>query len=279
MIAGLDLGCSLAKAVWKKEDKFCFASSEEKSLDDILSEMKKDGVKEIEVTGLGYYQNQKKLEENFALSHYWPDPIMHEIKLQASGTKKLLEQDGLKLENFLLVSIGTGTSYTSVKGEQINKYPFGNAIGGGFLLGFSNIMGFYSYKKFSELASKGKPLSLKFKDLVPQTADDPSGEFVIASLGRITKETEIEEICASMVECAAVSTINDILKIGFNQEYLLQDIVYVGSTIKHTPLLKEYLQKYSNFIGRNTYFPNFGEFAVALGAYYSLSETKTANNN
>lgn len=276
MIAGLDLGSTLAKAVWIKDDKFQFASTANRALEEILTEMKKDGVKEIETVGLGYPKLKDKLVD-FSVSYYWPDPILQEVELQARGTRKLLEQDGVKLDSFLVVSIGTGTSYTAVTADKIDKFPFGNTIGGGFLMGFSNIMGFYSYKKFSDVASKGQPLSLKMKDRVPQTEGSFTGEMIIASLGKITKETEIEDICASMIDCVATATIKDILVNSMVPGHNFENVVYVGSTLAHTPLLKDYLQKYSAMIGKNAYFPNFGEFALAMGAYYKLAETNNSS--
>lgn len=259
MKAGIDCGLALAKAVWMKEGNLNFASTAEKPLETILNEMKNDGIKKLNAAGLGYWRMKGKLSD-FEVDS---GPIKKEIALQADGARMLLEADGIKLEDFLLVSVGNRVLHTKVAKDSAN-FILINDHGGGYLMGMCNAFGFYNYEKFSKLASKGKSLNLKMKDLFPEKKGI-EGEFIIAALGKLGKEYENEDLNTSLVEDVAMGIIWDILVMS--NQFEINNSVYIGSTIKYTPLLKDFLSSYSVMIGKNAYFPSNGEFALALGAY------------
>jgi len=106
MKAGIDFGTSLVKAVWKKDDDYRFASTTDIELEELISELKHDNIKEIYLTGTRYKEAENTFKD-FEIRMKEGDPIKNEIELQANGVKKLLEMEGKNISRFLIVSIGT----------------------------------------------------------------------------------------------------------------------------------------------------------------------------
>ena len=267
MKAGFDFGSTLTKVVWHKGD-YHYASTADQPLESILDQIKQDGVKTLNITGIGYFTIP--LPEDFIHKFPQGDPLEQETHLQARGAKKLLELEGKDLQNILIVSIGTGTSFTFFSNGQIEKYPFGNSQGGGYLEKQAIILGLQNYQELAQYAERGTPCDLLVKDKIPATVGSLYGEIVIANFGRATKETSKEDLAASSVNQVAVAIIRDMMKMNLMEKYKVpNDIVFVGSTVKAFPYLREKLSFYNTFLGKNLHFPSKGEFASALGAYHS----------
>ena len=116
MKAGIDFGTTLVKAVWKKGD-YRFASTAEMPLEQIIENMKSDSIRKVHAAGIN-----NTLINDFEVYRTSGDQVQNEIELQAKGAKELLSLSGHRLEKFLIVSMGTGTSYTFV-GDTIERFP------------------------------------------------------------------------------------------------------------------------------------------------------------
>jgi len=265
MKAGMDFGSTFTKAVWKTDDIYRFASTQETSLEAILHELKNSGITQLNVAGIRY---TPKYALDFDVRTEEEDPIQNEIRLQAAGAQKLLELNGTPLDEFLLVSVGTGTSYTYVSKDAVRKFPIGNSIGGGFISGLSHVLEINDYKDFARYASEGQPLDTKIKDVLPVKEGTIEGEFVIANFGKATLSSSKKDICTSIVHAVAISTIKDVLVTGLIPDYATTQVVFVGSTIAANLTLKNMFAQYTRLIGRTPYFPTHGEFALAMGAYH-----------
>jgi len=276
MKAGLDVGSSLVKAVWKRGDDYHFASTADYSLQSILTSMKHDGVQDILRVGNGLLSEESlthtidQAGAHFNVRSLPGDPIDNEICLQASGARELLKDERQPLDSFLLVSVGTGTSYTFVSQETYRLFQFGNSLSGGTLWGEAKVLGFGSYDAFAASAGQGTPQHLLYKHLFPALDRTIRGEFVVSSGGRLDEESSLEDQCATKVSAVGIATLRDILILGDIPPFSsTPDIVYIGSTINRTPLLKGMLAGYSAALGKKPHFPKNGEFALALGAYLS----------
>jgi pantothenate kinase len=262
MIAGVDFGSTLVKAVWHV-DSFQYAMSRYKSLEEILKDLRNDGVNKLYVAGIHY--KKKNDLKGFKVIRPEGDAIQGEIEMQAKGTRQILEIENVNLESFLLVSIGTGTSYTSVNLNEAFHFPIGNSIGGGFIMGLGQYLGAGSFSEIAELASKGKPANLLIKDLLPEKAGTLQGEFVISNFGR--KITRKEDACASIMSCVATATIKDILLMSSEPKFDHKNIVYIGSSLHHNPTLKNMLEEFTLKLGKKPFIPENGCYSLAMGAY------------
>ncbi|MFC1697557.1 hypothetical protein ACFL1H_04450 [Nanoarchaeota archaeon] len=255
MKAGVDLGSTLVKAVWKT-DEYNYISSADYGVVGIIIKLKSEGVKDIKYSGIGL--DNLKYFDDFNLSKAKGDQIENEIKFQANGTKELLKEN---INNYLIVSIGTGTSYTFV-GDKIEKYPIGNSLGGGFIDGMRKIFGENDYEEFVTKAFFGKSLDYCIKDMIPEKYGTFEGEIVVANFAKANNKSDENDIFFSIMNTVAVSIVRDLLLINSSE-----NIVYIGSTVSRNGFLRLLLKDYTTAIGKNCYFPDNGEYALAMGAY------------
>ncbi|MBI2665395.1 hypothetical protein HYX12_02115 [Candidatus Woesearchaeota archaeon] len=269
MKAGVDVGTSLVKVAWINDGHFRFSSTADVKLEEITRQLSADGVRRIHLAGIGYSDDRAKYFKDFEVRTAEGDPIENEVRLQAEGTRRLLQDSGYQGDSFLVVSIGTGTSYTLVTKDGATKFPIGNSLGGGFINGLGQVLGARDYTELATESTQGMPLDLCIKDMLPDKAGTFEGELVVANFGKATPASERSSAYASVISTVAIATIRDIRLLGMIPHFQPpDDVVYVGSTVARTPVLKNLLQAYSAVIGKNPYFPEHGEFALALGAYH-----------
>lgn len=266
MKAGVDFGSSLVKAVWMNNGNYRFSSTADFGIDELTRQLYDDGVRKINIAGIGYDRHAEYFKQ-FQTNIPEGDPIQNEINMQADGARQLLKNEGYQGNRFLLVSIGTGTSFAIVTDNETKKFPYGSSIGGGFIDGLGRILGSKSYKEIADESLKGMPLDLRIKDMIPSKAGTFEGELVIANFGKGESDSKMPDVYATEISTVAINTIECILVRDMFPEFHSDDIVYVGSTVSITPLLKKMLQDYSKIIHKNSYFPEHGEFALAIGAY------------
>jgi len=271
MHAGIDFGLTLTKAVYEK-DGFQFLSTSEKPLEQILKELKEAGTQKITRAGQGYKESFNALFDGLEVKTPDGDPIKSEIELQANGARKLLELDGRTIDEFLLVSIGTGTSYTFVRPDGATHYPFGNPMGGGFIRGCARILDL-SPTHLARRAERGKPADLLFKHALPQTKGTPEGELVISHFANITEDTPSTDVCASVINTVATLITRDIMMLDSFPHQKPKHVVYIGSTMELMPSLQKKLELYQPFIQKELHFPNHAAYALALGAYIHCTKS------
>lgn len=268
MKAGIDFGTSLVKAVWMHGEGYKFVSTADGPLDEIVQQMKNDQVRELHIAGIGYSKDSYEQFGEFELRVKEGDPIENEVMLQSGGAKRLLEIEGYPLPQFLLVSMGTGTSYTLVTKEKATKFPLGNSLSGGLIQGLGKVLGAANYEEIARLAACGTPLDLLIKDMIPEKAGTFEGELVVANFAKGSVDSEKKDAYATIMSLVAVATIRDVMLVGMMPNFQVpEEVVFIGSTISRTPTLKNLLEMYSTMIGKKPYFPVHGEFSLAMGAY------------
>lgn len=271
MKAGLDFGTTLVKAAWRPQDKFEYLTSKRQEPKDLLVYLKNQGVTHISITGINH-RKYSSLLTDFSIESL-PSPkelIEKEIELQVQGTRYLIHEQNLNLENFLLVSVGSGTSYTHVTKDDHHKELFGNPLGGGFIRGNLSILDMINYEP-TTLSHQPISLDITMKDIIPELEKTLEGELVIASMGKATQYSTPLDIYAAITNTVATAIIRDILKMSFLLESanhnVIDTIIYLGTTITTTPTLRIQLEKYTNMVGKTCHFLKNGEYAGAIGAY------------
>lgn len=232
MHAGIDLGSTLIKIAIKKGKNIKFYSQADYSQKQLENILKENHITKKIYAGL-------KADKNIA----------REIKLQVQGAQALARLP----KKFVLVSIGTGTSYTLVNGKKIKKLPLGNSLGGGFILGMGRALGFNNFQEICQQAEKGnlKNADIYFNDLI------------VANLAKLNKKSKKQDITAGLMNVVAITTMKDLMLYKLNKE----NIIVIGSTLKNNSCLKKLLKKYL----RKVQFVKNGEFATALGALLSVN--------
>jgi pantothenate kinase len=278
--AGVDLGSTLIKFAWEETGSngktiIRFATTANKGIKSIIKRLVNAGVTTLFATGINKWK--EFVLKPLTAMRLGGDPIENEIRIQAHGARKLLKMTGKsEIKEFLLVSIGTGVSYTTVGPNQIKRFPFGNGIGGGFVSGILALAGI-SPKILADPGAiiGAKSLDLQVKNLIVETKGTFTGELIIAHFGRAMGLGNSEDIIKSALNCVATNIVRDILKQDMMTEEFRppRHIVFIGSTVARCVLLENMLEKYFSALSKNmpnwnhiAIFPPHADFAGALGA-------------
>ena len=254
MICGLDLGSTLIKACWEKNGHYDFISTISLSLPDFAERLKSKNITAANVAGIAPLPPEL---EFLKLNRPKGDLIDHEIKTQAMGLAALSKK--LPSE-FLLASVGTGTSYTRVNYKNMARLPLGNSLGGGFIMGMGQALGFKDFKDVIKKAQQGdhKKVDKYFKDLI------------VANMAKTTVNSTKKDIAAGLMNIVAITTMKDLMLYTAHPRYgRFKNVIYIGSTIANNPYLQKLLTKYTKDIDKKPTFVKQGEYATCLGALLS----------
>lgn len=267
MKAGLDFGSTLIKAAWMNEGKLRFATTADTSLENIVRLLHSEGIKQINIAGIGYSDIYAEYLKDFNVKMPEGDLIAYEKRLQAKGVAELIKNYGLN--KFILVSVGTGTSYTLKLYCFTIPLPMGNSLGGGFLEGFGKHLGIEDYCEMSRMASDGNPLNIYVKDKVPGLKDTAVGDYVVAHMAKASKDSSKEDILATAIDAISATTAKDLAMLSHFLKIFkwTKDVIYIGTAVSGFPALRKSLENYTEKCGKIAHFPDKGEYALAVGAY------------
>lgn len=285
MYAGLDFGTTLLKMVSGDEtnanvefNRNPFVDPEghlnDRQMLDIAFDLHAAGVRRVAVTGSGAGAFVRMASKNkiSVLDVVVPegDPVAHEITTQADGIRRLLAAGHVDAEEFMLVSIGSGTSFARVSHNNVKQYEPGLAVGGRFISRIASLVGVET-KDIDVYAKAGNDVDLLMKHAFPDMGF-PKGEFVLASFGRLGDDgvpATKENVCAGVLKHVATATAGHLMSIKKNPEWDWKGpVVFIGTPVSECAVLREWLQLFSFGLGLKCYFPENGAFAGALGAYH-----------
>jgi pantothenate kinase len=266
--AGIDCGSTLVKAVWMAGPHLRLATlSDNVAAQAAIQTMRSDGVKHIRLTGTG--------AADFPASDFAKvtrgDGIDDEIRMQADGTRWLLSRATASApRKFILASVGTGISYTTVSGRKAKRSPLGSSHGGGTIMGLAGLVGITDFAALTAAAARGTPPDLLVKDKLPATNGTPTGELIIAHFAKAN--ASVDDTCAGIFSFAAASVFKDLAVLRMIP-FSPKDIVIVG-TVGGCEVFQSYLKKFAPFLkaGTNLHFPAQGEYAAAAGALLAVTE-------
>lgn len=269
-VGGIDCGSSLKKFAWRDDmgglSLMCPSSPEVS-----LGAMRDSGVTTLRITGLGELPEGL---DGFEVCRSQLNRINEEHRLQVAGARELLTSgEGMPLKDFLLVSIGSGVSYTFVYGDSIVNFPFGNPRGateiyGDMLVNGSEIPPDY----YLELpvpppgnVGHGVPLDLLMRDLMPELTDHYTGKYVASHGAGFKKGIRLEDYAASKLNALAVQVVRDIAITQLLGNHF-PNVVFVGTPIVRFPRLFEFMLPYQAELEVTFHVPRFAQFAGAVGA-------------
>ena len=177
----------------------------------------------------------------------------------AKGARFLAGLDG----GCLVVSIGTGVSYTRVVFGKAVRMPIGNSLGGGYLDGMrtteESAGAPVSWEEFDRLARSTAVPDLMVGDLYP---DHAAKDLVLANFGKTGGVRG--ELCAGGVSVVATTIAKDLALYSL----LTKDVVFVGMAAQLKSLQKQ-LSAFQPRLKKRFHFPEHGAFAGAVGARFA----------
>ncbi|HVA78497.1 MAG TPA: BadF/BadG/BcrA/BcrD ATPase family protein [Candidatus Binataceae bacterium] len=170
-----------------------------------------------------------------------------------------------KLEQALVVSLGTGTAIVSVMAGKIQHFS-GTGVGGGTLLGLArHMLGVVTIERLEELARKGdlRRVDLTVRDIAGGPIGDLPPGTTAANFGKVgadaTQEDKALAIMNMIVESIGVLSLASARACG------QENIVLTGKLSRLFRFMQE--AKRLDFpFGRRFVIPEHADYATAIGA-------------
>lgn len=277
MFAGVDVGCTLTKIAYQDfrgEIELTTVPSgdwrrDPYVLDPVSIGLRDKSVRVVCVSGAGAEAFARSAVGWFSMVVPQGDEVSREIVSQAEGVRELLRSQGEDADEFLLVSVGSGVSFTRVSRDIIAQYEPGLSVGGKYVVAQAALVG-VKPEDIGEMAAKGTDSDLLMKHVFRKVGY-PKGEFVVASLGRLGQDVPAtpENVCAGAIKTVATCTAGHIIGIMKNPDWAWQGpAVFIGTPVSEFAPLQEWLRVFSLGLGLKGVFPADGQYACALGALH-----------
>jgi type II pantothenate kinase len=265
MKAGIDAGGSLIKIAYQEKGKMHYKKYPVHEMDQAISWLKMlaSNVKVALAGG----------KANFIQKTYFPNGvIIPEFQATCEGARLFLLEEGKDIEEpFLLVNIGTGTSWHFVNGEKFERI-LGSGVGGGIFTGLGSLLtAEEDFHRLTVLANKGEKgnVDLLVKDIYELDEPPIDGNLTAANFAKGTKVKHTEADRMAAITNLIVETIV-LLTLQAAAIHKTKRIVFIGSTLIGNRSLRTGLEFYMNRLGLSAEFLGNGEYCGAAGALFSV---------
>jgi type II pantothenate kinase len=260
---GIDAGGSLIKMVFEEKGELHNRKFPITEIDSLIQwlNITVPTAKLIVTGGKSYVVKEKTTH---------PVSIVNEFDAMAEGACFLLEQEfHLLHEEFILISIGTGTSIYHVTPSGYERV-IGTGIGGGTFIGLGTLLaGTSNFTELVERAASGdrKKIDLLVRDIYGPNETPIIGDLTAANFGKahLSHDAKKDDYLISTIQLIAETII--LLANQVAQIKNVNKLVFVGSTLSGNQMLRKILDEFSQSLGREALFPTNGAFAGAIGAY------------
>nr|WP_263327591.1 type II pantothenate kinase [Neobacillus sp. Marseille-Q6967] len=263
--AGIDAGGTLIKIAFIENDRFHFKKYPITEMHQAVSWLKlvAPSVKAVITGG----KSQVIQEKYFPTSR-----IIPEFQATCKGAKVFLaEEKKALIDSYLLVNIGTGTSWHIVKGEKHERI-LGSGMGGGTFTGLGSLLSSTKdYKILTILANEGEKgkVDLLVKDIYESAETPINGDLTAANFAKGVKADHKEaDLLASLTNMIAETTV--LLTMQAAALHQVKDVIFIGSTLAGNPSLRGGLEHYMDMAGLTSLFLSKGEYCGAMGACLSV---------
>ena len=251
IVIGIDVGGSTAKIVGMRDGKICSpmfinASDPVSSLFGVFGKylynnnISLSDIEQVVLTGVG---------SAFVTEPLYGLPTSKVDEFMANGLGARYYTD---IENMMVVSMGTGTSFVRIIEDKI-EHVGGLAIGGGTLQGLSKLLlKTDNIQKISELAVKGDVtrINLQIGDICNTSLSDLPLTATASLLGKADSNAYLEDIAAGIIYMV-LQTIGGAAVLSSLQSSI-KDFVLIGN-LSQLPLCEDVFSKMEplyNEIGR-----------------------------
>lgn len=171
------------------------------------------------------------------------------------------------INEFMVVSMGTGTSYVGVK-DGIPTHLGGIGIGGGTINGLSKyILGLNDIEKVRELAITGdvKRIDLRIGDISLNPLPGLDTEITASNFGKSSSSATLEDKAAGIVHMVIEDICQTAALIAKGRG--INKIVLIGALTKFTDQCKDITEMVRKLFPKTEFIiPNIGEYGTSIGA-------------
>lgn len=255
LVLGVDIGASTTKLALVKGGRCIKALRvpDGQPLEEALAAFGTTGVRRVAVTGVGASYLSDGLC-NLPTAH------VDEFLALSRGASRLARNF-----NCLVVSVGTGTSFTRVTPFRA-RHVGGTGIGGALLKGLAEQLCEVSdMREFQELAAQGDlhAVDVQLQDVCKGTLGNLKPSNTVANLGKIGKESEKADLAAGL--CHLIFESIGVMAAFAVQKHLTRTVVMVG-TITDWPIAEQSLSAVAALHRVRFLTPDNAPFATAIGA-------------
>lgn len=168
-------------------------------------------------------------------------------------------------ENLIVVSMGTGTSFVKVEGQQI-RHIGGLGVGGGTLLGLSRLLlKTQDIHLIAEMAQKGTltNIDLQIQDICNRPLPDLPLDATASNFGKADGNASPEDIASGIIHMVLQSIGQAAFLASLNSS--IKDFVLIGN-LTQLPQCKEVFPKMEKMYGVRFLIPKYSECRTAIGA-------------
>lgn len=219
-------------------------------------------IQQVVLTGVGSAYIQTPL-------YGLPTAKVDEFIANAFGAK---HESGI--EEAIIVSMGTGTSFLHVNGEDISHIG-GTGIGGGTLLGLARLLLHSdSISQVQALAEKGdlSHINLQIQDICNRALPGLPMDATASNFGKATHNATAEDIAAGLIAMVVQSIGSAAYLAGHKMG--IKDYIVIGNLAKLSAC-QNILQSMGELYGIRFHLPTNAEFRTALGAALAYIEKRT----
>ncbi len=169
------------------------------------------------------------------------------------------------LEELIVVSMGTGTSFVKVQGNHI-EHIGGIGIGGGTILGLSRLLlKTDDIRQIVEMAQKGmiKNINLQIKDICNTALPGLPLEATACTFGKADSNASLSDIASGIVYMVLQSIGQAVVLAALNST--IKDFILIGNLAK-LPQCAEIFPKLEDMYHCRFKIPEYAEYRTALGA-------------
>lgn len=255
LVLGIDIGSSTTKFALVKNGKCIkqLRKPDDQPFEEALEEFGYAGVKRIAITGVGASFIKGDI-------HGVPTKRKDEFSSVSRGALNLSRK-----HNCLVVSVGTGTSFTRV--TPFRTWHIGGAgLGGGTLKGLGGkICGTDDMEELQRLAEKGDlhAIDLQLMDVCEGTISNLTPDTTVANMHKLSDQSTKEDLAAGL--CNMIFQGIGIMAVFAIKRHCTKDIVLVG-TITDWPIAQRSLNEVAALHNVRFIIPEHAAFATAIGA-------------
>ncbi|WRP08594.1 type II pantothenate kinase [Rossellomorea aquimaris] len=258
-VIGIDAGGTLTKIVYEEGRVLhfkTFSSEQQENVLQWLTTMAQNH--KLYITG----GKAKKWGEIFPHAR-----IVGEFEAVCSGAKLLLKEEKIDLKLFILINIGTGTSIFKVDENRCERL-LGSGLGGGTFMGLGGLLTEESdYFELVRLSKEGKRelVDLSVRDVYEAMNSPVPEHLTAANFAKGDSSSKKADKLRALTNMIAETII--LLASQASQAHKLEHFVFIGSTLRSNPALKEDLSQFQDMLSYNPIFPEKGAYAGSLGAF------------
>lgn len=171
----------------------------------------------------------------------------------------------IDLQEMIVVSMGTGTSFVKVKGDQI-AHIGGTGIGGGTLLGLSRLLlKTQKIDTIAELASRGNinNIDLLIQDICSKPLPGLPLDATASNFGKVDGNASPEDLASGIIHLVLRAIGQSAILSAVNSN--IRDFVLIGNLTK-IPQCREIFQKIEELYKVRFHIPKYSEYSTAIGA-------------